>query len=290
MRTAGKPGIVVRIPKDPDASLSLGSVIAQLSEARIDVRATSSSLIWETILDGHELFAEAIFVCLDESEVERCVAGALPDESLILIDADGARVAGAAVPNDALATAHGFLSMSRGILHGAGAERLHRRSRTCDGPLVTMRGATLDAFLTKPILASVARVGIVNLARVGSAFQEWRPPSGGDTTFTDYPWLLLKEFDDDLSNASARTIFEAAERFLPFVIRQRLESPSESVGYRARALIEAIYWSEVAKRNTFVLPYGLAFAEPADTSSACVCGMASVSRATTRTFLGFVSR
>src|SRR5262245_42362602 len=69
MRADGKPGIVVRIPNDPDIRLSLGTVLAEIGGIRSLTVKHPDHDPWETRFDAHELFTEAVFVCLEEAEI-----------------------------------------------------------------------------------------------------------------------------------------------------------------------------------------------------------------------------
>ena len=300
MANEDKPGVIVRIPKDPSHCQSLGVVLTEGSKTPSQARTLGRPDLGHPAYDAHELFVEAVFVCMDGAEIERCVEGAIADESLILINARATRLAGVPLADSEIATMAGFVAGARRVLHGETHERLRRRAGACFPLLERKPPDALAGFLSRPIVASRAEKGFDDLEQAGAAREQDFPSTITNDQELMEAAQILRAFDPTLELAWARHVLEGALGYLPFVIQERLESPAESTRLRARALLETAYWLAMAKRGAEVLPFGVEFIEAPDRMStsgsaaltSCVgCGMGSfVFGPRSRTFVGFVAR
>jgi hypothetical protein len=228
---------------------------------------------------------------MTDFEIARCVRGALPNENLILVDADAARIAGADVPDNVLAIERGFIAMSRLVLHGCDGERLRARSARILGILPKSVPDALTKYLSEPISSSTAGITLRDMACEGNSVEN-RSLSDTKEQRLARAAALIQCFDPSLETATAERVANAATDFLPCVVEHRFQSPIESVQLRARSLLEALYWVELTMDRDSVLPFGVRFKSTVKTSrTGCggSCGMGMVSTES-RTFVGFVSR
>jgi hypothetical protein len=300
MASNGKPGVIVRIPKDPTYCQSLGIALTEGSKTPSQANTLGRPDLGHPAYDMHELLVEAVVVCMDEAEIERCVRGAIAGESLILIDTHAARLDGVSLADAELATMTGLLAGARRVLHGETNKRLRQRGAGCFPLFERKPPDALAGFLSRPIVASRAEKGFDDLEQAGTAREEDFPANITNDQEVMEAAHLLRAFDPTLELAWARHVAEGAIGYLPFVIEERIESPAESTRLRARALIEAAYWLAMAKRDSEILPFGVEFFAPPEiratpgsgSLSSCVgCGMASFTFGSrSRTFVKFVAR
>ncbi|HEX7898408.1 MAG TPA: hypothetical protein VF950_11655 [Planctomycetota bacterium] len=111
MRREGKPGLVLRLPRDPKGRCRIGHALAWILE-REDV-------------DGLEVAHQAVILCLEDPGVRSLLSGARDGEDLLLIDADGTVLDGRRLDEESDLT-----ELAGELLDGPKLSRLKARAGT----------------------------------------------------------------------------------------------------------------------------------------------------------------
>lgn len=113
-----KPAIVVRLPDDPDTRQAF---LAALGTAPGDSIATLTP-------EAAELFADSVIACASRAACNALVPTARPGDAAILLDVNGRRVDGIAIPPADLADARALVVALRTLAHGVDGARLRARA------------------------------------------------------------------------------------------------------------------------------------------------------------------
>ena len=103
-------GVAIRIPKDRAVAKALGTNLVDLC-----ARGT---------LDERLLFAEAVFVCLSDAQIEALVKGAKPEDDAFVFDDRPHRIDGAAISAADAADRTGLGETLRALVEGPKGEKL----------------------------------------------------------------------------------------------------------------------------------------------------------------------
>ena len=139
MRKQNKPGVVLRVPTEKKKRCLLGHQLAHYMNSRKP--------------DVHEIFCEAVFMCLESATVADHIQGARKSETVILIDVDGYAQAGA--PALTLGKPYdedSFAVTLRSLLHGPGNQRLVARAEALRRKTPVAVVKALDELKTGPDL------------------------------------------------------------------------------------------------------------------------------------------
>jgi hypothetical protein len=114
MKETGRLGVVVVVPDGEEARLRAGRALWILAN--------------EEHPEAHELFAEAVFVCMTSEVADAVLRREGGRENRLLVDGDGKRAAADAIDPALLESPARFAASFRGFLHGESNDRLREQA------------------------------------------------------------------------------------------------------------------------------------------------------------------
>lgn len=310
-KATNKPVVAIAVPAEAFQKINLGYLLTTLIDGEPAGRGERGSYFY--YLDAHELFSDAVFVCLDEKQWAN-IKNTVPGENYILLNEARERVAGFSFAPAALRLsidrdAANLSKMLRDLLHGEKGDRLAQRKDEAKKRLIPEAVAAFERFFNHPetlhfiandetIEASAARKLKLNRNRTPSLPAEI-PGTNGKLPRPSAE--LLHYVDFTITPADERMLLDHLQTALPWLIweRRRIENDitnnktNAARNARLRALIETAFESSDRYRNEPLLPFGLAVAPPGkdrppiDTCPPCGMGAVAVRD---RQFLDFVTK